>query len=328
MPAIAEYTVVSPVREHGTERTHCNPVNKEHDKCEYRKTEPTVCYNAVDFIRFGELSRLLFLVAVLYKGSDEDITLVCDDGLGVVIKFFFSRFDVFFNVLFNIVGKVELCKNFVVALKNLDCVPTLLFLRHIMYSRLFDMRQSMFNHARENVHRKRLCVLCRINSRISRLHYAVAFKCGDLNNLNPEFSRKFLDVDFVAVLSYNVHHVDSHNNGNAEFGQLGRKIKVSFEVRTVNDVQNRVRTFADKIISCNNFLQGVGGKGINTGKVGYRNTVMFFKFTFLFLNRYSRPVTYELVRAGQSVEQRCFTAVRVTRKGNSQIHLLIPLFHD
>ena len=54
--------------------------------------------------------------------------------------------------------------------------------------------------------------------------------------------------------------------------------------------------------------------------VRYYNAVVFFELSFFFLHRNARPVSYELIRAGESVEQCGFTAVGVTRKSNTQIH--------
>ena len=49
---------------------------------------------------------------------------------------------------------------------------------------------------------------------------------------------------------------------------------------------------------------------------------MLLELTFLLFDRDARPVADELVRTRQRVEQRCFTAVRVARKGNFNL-----LFH-
>ena len=43
---------------------------------------------------------------------------------------------------------------------------------------------------------------------------------------------------------------------------------------------------------------------------------MLLELAFLLLNGDAGPVTNKLVGTGQRIEQRCFTAVRITRKGN------------
>ena len=53
---------------------------------------------------------------------------------------------------------------------------------------------------------------------------------------------------------------------------------------------------------------------------------MLFKFSFLLLYRDARPVADELVRAGQCIEQRSLTAIRVARKGDSDTHLTSSLY--
>lgn len=62
-----------------------------------------------------------------------------------------------------------------------------------------------------------------------------------------------------------------------------------------------------------------------TGKIDH-NIIVLFQFSFLFFDRNARPVSYKLVGTGQCVEQGCFTTVRVTRKGNSQIHMSFLTF--
>ena len=57
-----------------------------------------------------------------------------------------------------------------------------------------------------------------------------------------------------AVLSDDIHHVDRDHDRNAELCQLCRQIQVSLKVRTVDDVQDRVRTFTDQVVSCNDFF--------------------------------------------------------------------------
>ena len=62
----------------------------------------------------------------------------------------------------------------------------------------------------------------------------------------------------VAVLLNDVHHVDGNNNRDAELGELCGEVKVTLKVRTVDDVENSIGALADEVVSCDDFLKGVG----------------------------------------------------------------------
>ena len=213
--------------------------------------------------------------------------------------------------------EVELCKHLVVALEDFDGVPSLLLLGQTVDGSFFDVGDGVLDGALKCVHRNSFGALCSLNGSLGSVHDSVTFKGGNLNYLAAELAGELIDVYLVAVLLDDVHHVDGDNNGDTELGQLGSEIEVSFEVRTVDYVKYSVRALIDKIISRDNFLKGVGRERVDTGKVGDDNAVMLFEFSFFFLNRNARPVTDELVRTGESVEQCGFTAVGVTRKSNA-----------
>ena len=108
----------------------------------------------------------------------------------------------------------------------------------------------------------------------------------------------------------------------AELSELGGEIQVTLEVRAVDDVQDRVGTLGDEVVTGDDFLQRVGGQGVNTGKVHDDHVIVLLELTFLLFHGDAGPVTDELVRTGQRVEQRRLTAVGVAREGNFDL-----LFH-
>ena len=216
---------------------------------------------------------------------------------------------------------VQLLKHLVIALKDLDGVPSLLFLGQTVNSRLFDMCQRMLDHARKGVHRNGLAVLRSIDRCLGSLHDARALQCGDLNDLAAELTGQLRRIDSVAVLLDDIHHINGEDDRDTKLGKLCRQVQVTLEVGTVDDVEDGVGTLINQVVSRDDFLQRVGGQRIDTGKVGDNHAVVLLQLTFFFLNRNARPVTDELVRAGQCVEQRGFTAVRVAGKGNSDFHV-------
>ena len=269
---------------------------------------------------------ILFLVAGLNDLADVDISLVGDDGFGIVIHFGLYGLDVVFDVLQYALIDIQGGKHLVITLKDLDGVPALLLLRHIMHGRLLDMRQCVLHAAGEGVLRNGLAVLGGINGSLGGSHHAGPLQRGDLHHLAAQLAGKLFYIDLIAVLLHDVHHIDGDDDRDAKLGQLGGQVQVTLQVGTINDVQDGIGALAQQIITGYYFFQGVGGKGINAGQVGDGNTLVLFQLTFLFLYGNTRPVAYKLVGAGQRVEQGSFTAVGVTGKGNSYIHALWPLF--
>ena len=215
---------------------------------------------------------------------------------------------------------VELLHDLAVAFKDLDRVPALLLLGQSVHDRFLDMRKRVLDRTGERMLRNGLRALRRLDRFLRGFRNARALQRGDLDDLAADLFGKLLRIDLVAVLFYDVDHVDRHDHRNAELDELRGEVQVAFEVRTVHDVQDRVRTLVDQIVSGNDLLQGVGGQGIDAGKVRNDDVVVTFQLAFLLLDRDARPVAHELVGAGQCVEQRRFAAVRVAREGNANTH--------
>ena len=317
MPAVAEHAVVYPVGRKRADGDHRDIVNKEHYHRKYRETEPTVGNNLVYFIGSGEISHPLFLIAALDYRGYVDISLVCDYALRIVVHLSLCSLDVvlYMRELFG--GDIKLCENLLVTLENLYRIPSLLLCGEVMERSLLNMSYRMLNTAREAVLRDGLCSRRCGYCRLCRLRYSGPLKSGYLSDLTAELMRELLCIDVVTVLLYDVHHVDGDDNRYTELGQLCRKIKVTLKVRAVDDIEYRIRTLIHEVISRHNLLKGVGRKRVDTRKVGDYNIAVPFQLALFFLNGDTRPVTYELVRACQRVEQGCLTGIRVTGKSNS-----------
>ena len=92
-----------------------------------------------------------------------------------------------------------------------------------------------------------LCVLSGVDGSLCSLHDTCSLQSGDLNYLAAELTGKLGDVDLIAVLLDDVHHVDGDNNRNTELGKLGGEVKVTLKVRTVDDVEYSIGALADKV---------------------------------------------------------------------------------
>ena len=67
------------------------------------------------------------MVAGFEQIRDQDITLVSDDALNIIIKFFFCFNAQTFNLLKNGGAELELLDRFLVTLKEFDGIPAQIF---------------------------------------------------------------------------------------------------------------------------------------------------------------------------------------------------------
>ena len=126
-----------------------------------------------------------------------------------------------------------------------------------MHDSFLNVRDRMLDRSRKTVKRNGLRTLCRFYGLICGCRDAVTLKCRNNNHFASKLTREFFDVDLVSVFLYDIHHVDGYNNGDPEFRKLCRQVKVSFKVCSVNDVEDRIGTLPDKVISCYNFFKSV-----------------------------------------------------------------------
>ena len=191
---------------------------------------------------------------------------------------------------------IKLFQYFFISFKYLYGIPSLLFLRHGVESRLLYMGKGMFHTAVKLMQGN--CFFTRrgyFHRLLSRLGNSVSPKSRYFAYGNAQFLFQSLCIYFIAVFLYDVHHVHCHNDGYAQFRKLRRKVEVSFYIRSVYYVQYYVGSFVYKIISCHYLLQGIGRKRIYTRQVCYDYVFTSFKFTLFFLYGYPGPVAHKLI---------------------------------
>ena len=312
MEAFIENFIISKICSRSTDCNHGNPVHKKHNQCEDRETEPSVGNDLIDLIRSRHLPCLFLLIAGLDHFRDIDISLIGNDTLGIIIQFFFSSLDIALDVGELIFSDLQMFHDFVITLEDLNSIPSLLFFRHIVYDCFFDMGKCMLDRTGEAVLRDRLCIVCCIDGCLCCFHDTVALQRGDIYYFTAELTGELRKIDLIPVFLDDIHHVDRYNDRDTKLCQLCGQVEVSLEVRTIDDVQDRIRSLADQVVSRYNFLECVRRQGINTRKVRNNYIVVFLQFSFFFLNGYTRPVTDKLICAGQRVKKSCLTTVRVT----------------
>ncbi len=326
MPAIAEQAVVGPVGGGRAHADHSDPVHQEHHDRKDGQTQPTAGDHLVDLVRGRQTALVFLLIAALDDAGDVDIALVGDDGFGIIIQLRLGGLDVRFDMLHHIGRNAQLLQNLVVPLEDLDGVPALLLLGHIVDGGLLDVGDGVLHGAGEGVGGDGLGGLGGFHGGLRGLHDAIALQGGDLNDLAAQLTGKLRHVDLVAALADHIHHVDGDDHRDAQLGELRGQIKVALQVGAVDDVQDGVGPLADQIIPGHHLFQRVGREGINAGQIHDDHVVMLLQLAFLFLNGNARPVSHELIGAGQRVEQRCLTAVWVARQGDLDlfVHCAAP----
>ena len=181
-----------------------------------------------------------------------------------------------------------------------------------MHGRLLNVGDRVLDRTGERVHRHGLGGSGSLDGGLRRGHDTVTLQGRDLHDLAAELLRELPDVDLVAALAHDVHHVHGHDHRDAQLGQLRGQVQVALKVRAVDNVEDGVRPLVDQVVAGDDLLQRVGAERVNAGKVHDDDIIMLFQPAFLFLDRDARPVANKLIGAGQRIEQRRLAAVRVT----------------
>ena len=188
---------------------------------------------------------------------------------------------------------------------------------------LLNVGQYVLHPAAEYVLRHLLSLACGRDSRLRGFLKAIVFESRDFDNRTSHLAGEGVQIEFVPILANDIHHIDGDHHGNAQFHQLGSQIQISFGIGTVHDVQNGIGTFSQKIVSCNHFLQRVGGEGIDARQIGEDHVRVSLQLAFLFLHGNAGPVAHVLIGAGQGIKQRGFSAVGIACQSDTNCHRII-----
>ena len=161
--------------------------------------------------------------------------------------------------------------------------------------------------------------LRQLDGLLRRLESALVLQGGDSDDLAAERLRNLCEIQFVAILLHDVHHVDGHDHREPQLGELRRKVQVALDVRSVDDVQYHIRILLDEELPRHLLLKRIRRERIDAGKVLYDDVLRTLEHTLLLFHRDARPVSDVLVRTGQRVEKRRLAAVRVARKGDLNV---------
>ena len=279
----------------------------------------------VDLVRHGRLSLAVLVEGerIVHEALDEVVALVGDDRLRVVAELLLAVADVLLDVLHLADADVELLYYLAVALEDLDRVPAYRAKRNLALYRLLDVGDRVLNGAREHVRDVwKLAwalfddgLLRHLDELLGGFHPTLVLERRDPDDLAAERLRDLLEVDLVAVLLHDVHHVDGHHHRQPQLRELRGEVEVSLDVRSVNDVQDRVRTLLDEEPARNLLLDRVRRKRVDAGKVLDHHVLVSGEDAVLLLDRHARPVADVLLGPRKRVEKRRLAAVRVAREG-------------
>ena len=139
------------------------------------------------------------------------------------------------------------------------------------------------------------------------------------NRRHAEDFFELVQVHMDTAARRNVHHVHRQDHRHALFHQLAREEQVAFQVRRIQNVHDQVRLALEQVIESGTFVFGIREKRVDARQVHHANRVVVeLKLAFLLFDSHARPVAHNLVRAGQRVEERRLSAVRVARNRNRE----------
>ena len=231
--------------------------------------------------------------------------------------------DVLLDVLHLADADVELPDYLAVALEDLDRVPAYRAERDLALYRLLDVGDRMLDRAGEHVRHVGELAGALLDHGLPRhldellrgLHPALVLEGRNPDDFAAERLRDLVEVDLVAVLLHDVHHVDGHHHRQPQLRELRGEVEVSLDVRSVNDVQDRVRPLLDEEPARNLLLDRVRRKRVDAGKVLDHHVLVSGEDAVLLLDRHARPVADVLLGPRKRVEKRRLAAVRVAREG-------------
>ena len=131
------------------------------------------------------------------------------------------------------------------------------------------------------------------------------------DNRNPKLGFHFVDQNGAAVFSDLIHHVEGKYHRDIQLHQLHGKIQITFDIRCINDVDDTLWVLVQDKIPGNDLLTGIGGHGVNAGKVSHKSVLFSADRSILSVYGYTGEITNMLVGAGKLIEKCCFATVLV-----------------
>ena len=157
---------------------------------------------------------MLFLVCVLDDACDRFISFVGQDAFSVVIQCFFGGFNRGVDLLRSVFTEVRLLFCQTILFKELDCRKA------IVADKRRNLGERLFNRFREGTDVRHFFARGGGEHRVGRFFDAFSFEGRDADDRTAERPCERLLVDLVAVLFDGVHHVQRHDDRDADLKEL------------------------------------------------------------------------------------------------------------
>ena len=261
----------------------------------------------------------------VYHTADVGIALIGDDGFRVIVHFPFAVGDVLFQMRKHRRAQMHFLLHLFIPLEELDGIIAQVVGIDLTLNGFFNVGQCVLHTAAEDVGAFGVGVVPgKRHGGFRSLRAGLALQGGDLQNGAAQSLTQSFKIDIVAVFAHQINHIHRNHHGVSQLNQLGGQVEIALDVGAVDDVQNRVGMFVDKIGTGDHLLGGVGGQRINAGQILKNHIGVSLQGAFLLFHRHTGPVAHMLVGAGQNVEQGGFAAIGIAGKGNFQAHGITP----
>ena len=158
-----------------------------------------------------------------------------DDGLRIVVELGLERIANGANRFLIGIRQLELLNRALLALERLDGEPTSRRRGDLRAEDVDDLRERRLDLVGEaNLRRGGNALLAEFDRGLHKLVHAAALERRGGNNRAAELAGELIDVDLVAVLLDEVHHVEGDDHRQAQLEDLRSQIQVALQVGRVD----------------------------------------------------------------------------------------------
>ena len=183
--------------------------------------------------------------------------------------------------------------HFRVLLQKLNRMPA-----HIFHFAVFcpqdhlDLADLFFQCIIITHHNALRSLLVMMDHRVHQHIQSGTLSCGNRDHRNTsQHFRQTVQVNLHSPLFYNIHHIQSQDDRFFQFQQLQSQIKIPFQGRCINYVNDHIHLAVLNAAPCHDFLNGIGGQAVNTRKVNDLDGSPFITGAALYtLDCHTRPV--------------------------------------
>ena len=253
--------------------------------------------------------------------ADGIVALSGDDGLGIVVELVLDGGADGGDGIEVRLRKLEVGDGLVLGLEQLDGVPTRRAGGNLVAEHALDLDEGLLDGGVElHLRRRGLLGPSGIDGSLDDVLHAAALQRRGGDDGAAQLAGQAVDVDLVAVLLHQVHHVQRDYDRDAQVQDLAGQIQVALKISGVDQVDDGIGTALEQIIARHDFLGRIRGQRVDARQVRDGHVLVARVLALLLLDGDARPVANVLVGTRQVVEHRRLAAVRVAGKGNADSH--------